>query len=183
MLRLLLRRGLASIPSQEAKVTSNIVQAQKMFNEGIELWNKDDLIGAQKCFEKSISILPTSDAYYNLANVFHNQGQFSKSLENWKKSLEQTPRADAHVNIANILALANKDFESAYEHYEKALKLDPEDGETHYNYAVVLDQGGKLEKAIEEYSIAVSCGIVQAENTLRNARARWVGEKAKLEKS
>ena len=166
------RRFLASIPKHEPKLTSDIVQAQKYFNQGVSSWNQDDFQQAKLAFEKSIVILPTSDAYYNLANINHQLGDTLGSIENWKKSLTEK-RADAHINIANVLALVQKDFKGALAHYQKALEIDPEDGETHYNMAAVLDQDGQLEKAIEHYQISVSFGIVQAENTLRNARARW----------
>ena len=166
------RRFLASIPKQETKLTSDIVQAQKYFNQGVTSWNKDEFEQSKLAFQKSFAILPTSDAYYNLANIYHQLGDTNGSIENWKKSLSER-RADAHCNIANIMALVQKDFKGALEHYQKALEIDPEDGETHYNVAAVLDQDGQLEKAIEHYQIAVSFGIVQAENTLRNARARW----------
>lgn len=165
----------------------------------MQFWNNDELELAKKSFENSISQLPTSDAFYNLGNVFHSLGNVDSSIANWKKSLEQSERADALVNLANVYALSKvcpflrvqcwkcssfsvsdnlpyQDFKSALPYYERALELDQEDGEVHYNYAVVLDNDGQLEKAIEQYQIALSFGIVQAENTLRNARARWVSQ-------
>lgn len=180
MFRLL--RRFATIPPSESKLTNSIIKAQRIFNEGIELWNTDDLVGAQKSFERSIAILPTSDSYYNLANVFHSLGKKHKAMENWQKSLTLKSRADCHLNIANMMALSEKDFKGSYQHYRAALDLEPNDGEIHYNLGIVLDQDGELEKAIIEYSAAVSLGIEQAEGTLRNARARWaIQQQKKLE--
>ncbi|KAJ3372347.1 hypothetical protein HDU91_003957 [Kappamyces sp. JEL0680] len=176
MWRRLLSRRLATIPTQD-KGAANLLAAQKYFNEGIQHWNQDNLEMAKTSFERSIKLMPTSDAFYNLASVYHSLGKTELSLENWKHSVEQSPRCDALVNIANIYALKLGDFRKALAYYERALALDKDDGETHYNYAVVLDQDGQLEKAIEHYSIAVSFGIAQAEGTLRNARARWLAKK------
>jgi tetratricopeptide (TPR) repeat protein len=167
-------RQLATLPSE--KELSAQTAAQKVFNEGLEKWNREDLVGAQSSFEKSIQSFPTSDAYFNLANVFHTQGMHDKAIEYWKKSLELGERADAHVNIANVMAIFQRNAEGALPHYEKALELSPEDPEINYNFGVVLDSCGKLEKAIEQYSIAVSWGLEQAEKNLRNARARWVSQ-------
>ena len=165
-------RRMASLPSAKAELKTS--KAQIFYNQGIEKWNQDNLIGAKESFLQSIEVFPTSDALFNLGNVLHNLGNSSEAMEYWSKSLKLKPTADAHLNIANVLALVAKDPKGAYEHYEEALKLSPEDGEINYNYGVVLDAFGELEKAIEQYSIAVSWGIEHAEKNLRNARARWL---------
>ena len=171
----------ASLPS--AKMEADSSKAQIFYNQGIQYWNQDNLLQAKESFLQAITVMPTSDAYFNLGNVLHSMGNSSEAIENWTKSLELKPTADAHLNIANVLALVVKDPKSSFEHYEKALELSPEDGEINYNYGVVLDAFGELEKAIQQYSIAVSWGIEQAEKNLRNARARWLApqleEKAK----
>lgn len=173
-------RFLATIPKDNPK----LMEANIALNKGLEYWNQDNLPKAKLALETSIKLIPTSDAYYNLGNIYYSMGKMDSSIKNWLKSLELQDghtRTDALVNLANCYALS-KDFERAIEFYEKALALDNEDGEIHYNYAVVLDNCGKLEKAIEEYQIAISFGVVQAENTLRNARARWVAQIAEREK-
>lgn len=101
-------------------------------------------------------------------------------MKAWKKSLELSPdRADAHVNLANVHALRLKDPETAISHYEAALRIEPNDGEIHYNFAVVLDSMGKLQKAIEEYRLAVQNGTTVAEKNLRNAMARLMSKQLK----
>ena len=163
---------MATLPTPQMEAQTN--KARIFYNQGLEKWNNDNLLGAKEAFQNSINTLPTSDALFNLGNVLHSMGNSSEALKFWEKSLEMKPTADAHLNIANVLALILKDPKGAYEHYEKALELSPEDGEINYNYGTVLDAFGQLEKSIEQYSIAVSWGIEQAEKNLRNARARWL---------
>jgi tetratricopeptide (TPR) repeat protein len=165
---------MASLPSAQAEMQTS--KAQIYYNQGIEKWNQDNLVGAKESFMQSIEVQPTSDALFNLGNVLHSLGHSSEAMKNWSKSLELKPTADAHLNIANVLALVVKEPKKAYEHYEKALELSPEDGEINYNYGVVLDAFGELEKAVAQYSIAVSWGIEHAEKNLRNARARWLAK-------
>jgi tetratricopeptide (TPR) repeat protein len=175
------KRFYATIPKENPK----LMEANIALNKGLEYWNQDNLQKAKVAFETSIKLVPTSDAYYNLANVYFSLGKSDQSIKNWLKSLELQDganRVDVYCNLASAYALT-RDFEKAIEFYKKALSLDDEDGELHYNYAVVLDNVGKLEEAIGEYQIAVSFGIVQAENTLRNARAKWVVSQKDLEKS
>jgi tetratricopeptide (TPR) repeat protein len=169
-------RYFASLPNANESALAST--AQVLYSQGVEKWTQDDLVGAQQAFEQSIEVLPSSDAYFNLANVYHNMGNHVDAIKYWEKSLESSPRADAMLNIANVQALVLKDFESACRNYENAIKLSPEDGEINYNYGVVLDAYGKLEQAIEQYSIAVSWGIEVAEKNLRNARAKWVAKNA-----
>ena len=108
----------------------------------------------------------------------HEAEQIAAALVNISKESDPIVWANMHEQIAGIyddVGASNPDYylPKIVFHYQKALEIDPEDGETHYNMAAVLDQDGQLEKAIEHYQISVSFGIVQAENTLRNARARW----------
>jgi tetratricopeptide (TPR) repeat protein len=80
------------------------------------------------------------------------------------------------VNLGNVYALNLGDFDKAFSHYEAALRLNPEDGQTHYNYACVLDSRSELERAIEHYQLARKNGIEMAEKNLRNAMAKLIGK-------
>jgi tetratricopeptide (TPR) repeat protein len=169
-------RRFATIPP--ASQTNQYAKSQVMLSIGIEKWNDNDLDGAKNAFLASIKLMPSSDAYFNLANVYHNVGEPTKAIENWNKSIELNPRADAHVNIANVLAVVIKDPKTALRHYRAALDLSQDDAEINYNYGVVLDATGDLEKAIEQYQIAIDAGIEPAKTNLRNARAKLISNLA-----
>ena len=159
------------------------INAKKWFDEGLTKWNKEDIQGALECFEKSVLIKPTADAHYNLANCYHSQGKHTKAIVQWKHSVDLVPRADSYCNIANAHALIHGDRVAALPYYEKALKMAPEDGEIHFNFAAVLDADSgddqsKLEKAVLHYQKARQLGISQADKNLRNALARLAGMKS-----
>jgi uncharacterized protein HemY len=80
--------------------------------------------------------------------------------------------------MANIMALHKKDWPQAALNYEAALRIE-EDAQTRFNYAAVLDQGGQLDKAVEQYRIALKGGIAQAEKYLRNAVVRLAASEKK----
>ncbi|KAI8897680.1 hypothetical protein BC833DRAFT_592708 [Globomyces pollinis-pini] len=175
-----LRKSFASITDN---ANDPILKAQKNYTLGVSKWNLDDFKGAKEYFQLSINDFPTSDAYYNLANLEQMDGNHLLALEHWKESLKLCPRSDAHVNIANVLTIKLQNRTDALVHYKEALKLSPEDGEIHYNYAVVLDSMGQLESAIDEYTIAINLGIEMAEKNLRNAKAKLIASKAEQTKA
>ncbi|KAI8818948.1 uncharacterized protein EV422DRAFT_126312 [Fimicolochytrium jonesii] len=157
-------------------------KAQQLFDQGLQKWNTDDVQGALECYQQSIWTAATGDAYYNIANCYLQLGKHQSAVDAWKKSLELSPgRADAHVNLANVYALILKRHDEALAHYENALNLEPKDGQIHYNFAVVLDSMGNLDKAIEHYKIAVENGTTVAQKNLRNAMARKLGQQLKEE--
>jgi uncharacterized protein HemY len=80
--------------------------------------------------------------------------------------------------MANLFALHRKDWSQAALNYEAALRIE-EDPQTRFNYAVVLDQGGQLDKAVEQYRIALKGGILSAEKYLRNAIVRLAAAQKK----
>ena len=142
-------------------------------NEMLDLSNFND---AADAYKKSLTISPTSNAYYNLGTCHFYLGNIDDARDCWQSSLKlDLNRSDAHSNLANIYALKYKDFKKAIEHYESALSLG-EDGEIHYNYAVVLDFQGDLEKCIEHYQKARKLGVEIADKNLRNAMAKLIGK-------
>ncbi|KAI9014851.1 hypothetical protein BC832DRAFT_516941, partial [Gaertneriomyces semiglobifer] len=156
------------------------VKAQEWFDEGNTKWNDEDVMGALDCYEKSAWSKPSGEAYYNIGNCQHLLGKPEAAIESWKKALELSPTlAEAYVNIANVYALQLRDFDAAVKNLEEALKLAPNDGEVRYNFGVILDAMGNLERAVEQYRLAIRNGVEQAEKNLRNAGARLLAQEAK----
>ncbi|TPX58990.1 hypothetical protein PhCBS80983_g02769 [Powellomyces hirtus] len=159
---------------------THVARAQEWFLEGNRKWNEEDIHGALECFMKSVESDATGDAFYNIANCHLQLGNYLDAQTAWEKSIELSPkRADAHVNLANVYALVLKDTAKALPLYEEALRLEPTDGDIRFNYAAVLDSAGQLEKAIEQYKLAIDNGCKVAEKNLRNALARQLGKHLK----
>ena len=167
----------ASVPSFTPLAENT--KAIELLKSGNELWESSKINDAITKYKESISIHPSGDAYYNLGNCFYCLGEIENAKESWESSLKlDLARSDAHVNLANVYALNLKDFENANTHYEAALRLNGEDGQIHYNYAVVLDAQGNLEECIQHYQKARKLGVPVDKN-LRNAMAKLIGKEAK----
>lgn len=175
-----LRASQVPPPQEQPFQQEKMISAQESLEKGNELCNEGKFSEAAEWYRKSLKVQESGDGYYNLANCLYSVGQPQDAIENWIKSLAlDLTRSDAHVNLGNVYALHLKNYEKAFSHYEAALRLYPDDGQTHYNYACVLDSQSQLEKAIEHYKLARKHGIDMAEKNLRNAMAKLLGSVSK----
>lgn len=76
---------------------------------------------------------------YNLGNAIYKQKYPAESLTNYQKSLAKaTTKAERHAiyhNIGNAM-MKLKNYQGAVEAYKNALKNNPNDDQTRYNYAL-----------------------------------------------
>ena len=61
----------------------------------------------------------------------------------------------------------------AIEHYEQALRIQPNYAEAHFNLGVAFQHTGRMQDAIEQYeqTLRIRPDFVQAQNYLMRARA------------
>ena len=122
------------------------LQLQKANNyvyEGNALVNSDDYISAEMEYRKAISEQPTNVAgSYNLGNSYYQKGQFEEALFRQTQAAENaTSKSEKHKayhNIGNIL-MQNKLCKEAVEAFKNALRNDPTDDETRYNFAIAKE--------------------------------------------
>lgn len=104
-----------------------------------DLWqSKDQQAQAayrQGDFNKAAELFENTDWK---AAAHYKSGAFDKALEN----LKENPSANSYYNQGNALAQSGQ-LKEALDAYNKALKLNPDDGDTQYNKALV-------EKALEQ---------------------------------
>lgn len=125
------------IAQSERKMTRN-------GNTNYETGNFIDAeINYKKALEKNSDLL---EAQFNLGDALVKQERFDEALEAFEKvsasTENQNLKADALHNKGNVL-LSQQDLEGAIESYKDALRINPKDHETRYNYAYVkklLDQ-------------------------------------------
>lgn len=87
---------------------SNILLTAGTLYKRAELWGK-----ARSCIEKSIALVPTAEAYYELATLFETQGDSENSKTNFQKGL---------ALVANpIVAIAPKLPSSTIENLTKQI--------------------------------------------------------------
>lgn len=103
----------------------------------------DAEINYKKALEKNSDLL---EAQFNLGDALVKQERFDEALEAFEKvsasTEDQNLKANALHNKGNVL-LSQQDLEGAIESYKDALRINPKDQETRYNYAYVkklLDQ-------------------------------------------
>jgi len=81
-------------------------------------------------------------AKYNLGNVYYNNESYEEAFNRYKQASEvATTKADKHKayhNMGNVF-MNNKEYEKAVAAYKKALRNNPSDDETRYNFALAKD--------------------------------------------
>ncbi len=83
-----------------------------------------------------------ASAAYNLGNAIYRQNQKSEAGLAFKKAIQKAKtyqeKHRAYHNLGNVL-MAEKNYEGAVEAYKNALRNDPNDEETRYNYALAKE--------------------------------------------
>lgn len=108
--------------------------------EGNEYYQKGKYDNAEFAYKKATMEDPTSiKANYNLGNALFQQKRYKESITHYKKSAEiSTTKNDKHLayhNLGNAF-MQEKDYQNAVDNYKEALKNNPKDDATRYNYAL-----------------------------------------------
>ena len=135
---------LASVFSYAQEKDEAQLLAKKKANdyvyEGNEKLNDKNYISAEKEYRKAMSEQASNVAgAYNLGNSFYKNGNFEEALYRQQQAAKNaTSKEDKHKafhNIGNIL-MQNKQCKEAVEAFKNALRNNPNDDETRYNYAL-----------------------------------------------
>lgn len=110
----------------------------------------EDFVAAEKEYRKAISKKASNTSgTYNLGNAYYNSGYYSEALlrhlETAKSATTKTDKHQAFHNIGNAL-MQQKQCKGAVEAFKNALRNDPTDDESRYNFALAKEcakqQGG-----------------------------------------
>ncbi|GAA5933616.1 uncharacterized protein JCM15063_001362 [Sporobolomyces koalae] len=181
------------------------VSAQEALDEGTRYLEQGDFDKAATNYQISIDIKETAIAYYNLGVVQYQQHKLAPSITSFEKSLsltdpsvkptlpdpkaplpELTPAqiilADTHTNLGAAYILSKPPRpEKALEHLQKALMINPDDGEVCYNLAAVLEATGELDEAMVAFERAQKLGIERAQTNIRNLGGKILAKKREEE--
>ena len=111
--------------------------------QGNELLNEDEFISAEMEYRKAISERTNTVAgTYNLGTAYYKKGNFNEALYRHQQAVEnavdKVEKHRAFHNIGNIL-MQNKQCKEAVEAFKNALRNDPTDDETRYNFAIAKE--------------------------------------------
>ena len=112
---------------------------RKITRKGNTQYDTGDFVEAEinykKAIEKNSNLL---EAQFNLGDALAKQERFEEAIASFDlvsaTSEDETLKADALHNKGNVL-LQQQDLEGAVESYKEALRINPKDHQTRYNYA------------------------------------------------
>ena len=139
-----------SLLSQKKPVDNNLY-------EGNEKVKKEDYSGAEIDYRKVLDKAPKStQALFNLGNTQYESNAYDEATQQFfrtqKLSKNKSEKHSALHNLGNIY-MKKKEYQKAVESYKSALRNNPSDDETRYNYALaksLLDDENKDKKKDEK---------------------------------
>jgi tetratricopeptide (TPR) repeat protein len=119
-----------------------LIQANDLIFEANEIVN-EDFVNAEVEYRKAISKKPSNaKGTYNLGNAYYKSGLYDEAMLRHMQAVESaTTKKEKHRafhNIGNALMKQNL-CKDAVEAFKNALRNDPADEETRYNFALARD--------------------------------------------
>ena len=136
--------GFLGFSQEENKAQLKVERsATNLVHKANELLNEDNYVEAEMEYRKAISEAPNKVVgAYNLAHSYYTNGSFDEALyrskEAAKNAITKDEKHRAFHNIGNIL-MQNKLCKEAVEAFKSALRSDPNDEETRYNFALAKE--------------------------------------------
>jgi len=128
--------GVLTLTAQEGEVINHIFEGNqqaesKEFNE------------AEMAYRRALSKAPEKpEALYNLGNTHFEEQDFDEAKQRYFQTQKFTEnkfsKQQAFHNLGNVF-MKQKDYAKAVEAYKNALRNNPEDEETRYNYALAKE--------------------------------------------
>ena len=122
--------------AQEAKIINHIYEG----NSEVE---QEAFVAAEKSYRKALSLDPEKpNALHNLGNTHFLAEQYDEASQRFfqtqKFASSKEDKHRAFHNIGNVF-MKKKEYQKAVEAYKNALRNDPSDDETRYNYALAKE--------------------------------------------
>lgn len=103
----------------------------------------DSFVDAEAQYRKAISKDgENATAKYNLGNAYYQNESYEEAFNRYKQAAEvamtKAEKHSAYHNMGNVF-MKNKEYEKAVAAYKNALRNDPSDDETRYNFALAKE--------------------------------------------
>ena len=122
--------------SQTGEVTNHIYEGNKKAKT-------EAYVEAEKSYRKAISLAPEKpEALYNLGNTHFLDEKYDEASQRFFQSQKfaktKESKHRAFHNMGNVY-MQKKEYQNAVDAYKNALRNDPSDEETRYNYALAKE--------------------------------------------
>ena len=133
-------------------------EALKLYQKGVKEAEKGEYSKAIKTFEKVLEVVPQHvDARRNLAMAYLESGDAEKAEEYLRECLRLDPNDRwSNLLLGNIYARIKRNLDVAEFFYQKCYEIDPNDNFLLNNYAAIMLEKGKPDKAKELFEKALS---------------------------
>ena len=115
---------------------------------------------AERLFREAIRLNPhLVGSLNNLSVLLRSKGELPEAIDLQQRAVNEHPTWGLmHRNLASVLT-QNRNYKEAAVSFEKALELDPNDVESHYNLGLILSETqqdpANLQKALDHFVRAV----------------------------
>ncbi|XP_048456382.1 uncharacterized protein ttc6 [Rhincodon typus] len=142
---------------QDINAALKICKSAKLFtNRGVISQFTGDLPNAMRDYQKAISLDPTySLAYFNAANLYFYNRQFSQAHDYYTKAIDLQPGDESALLNRAICRVLLRRAKEALEDFEEAVKLSPYSAHIYFNRANLYATLKQYKDAEKDYSQAL----------------------------
>jgi tetratricopeptide (TPR) repeat protein len=113
-----------------------------------------DVDAAVDMLERALQISPwLAKAHFFLGTALRALGRYDEALEHLEVAVEQYPRDRVVLNQIGRIHFLQRRFDKAIASFQRALAVDPEDLEAHYNLMLSYQGQGDADKAARERAL------------------------------
>jgi lipoprotein NlpI len=122
---------------------------------------KKDAVNARKYFSRVLSLEAGREfALYTVGLTYACEDNLKDAEKYFLQLVSEYPKNKQRNNTHAYMFLAelsvqNKNFDKAAEFYEKSLKLNPKNSQSHFGYANVMESSGRIDEAIKHHKLAI----------------------------
>jgi tetratricopeptide (TPR) repeat protein len=146
---LVFKQGLAQMPDS----------ARLWLGLGLSQHFGDDTPGAQKSVEKALALDPgLVEGYVVLGDILESNGRLSEANEVFHQAIGKKPNLYIGYFYCGKVALeaGGNQTEQALAFFTKAIDLNPDFAEGHFERGRALEKSGKVQQAMAEYNLSLA---------------------------